>query len=54
MATIVKAYYRGFRYIWEMLKMLTEKPEPILLAQIFAKLASNGRIHPVPVDIEPS
>lgn len=41
----LKAYYRGFRYVCEMLKMLTQKPEPILLAQIFAKLSSLGRIH---------
>jgi hypothetical protein len=32
----LKAYYRGFRYIQEMLKMLPEKPDPILLSQIFA------------------
>jgi hypothetical protein len=25
--------------------MLPQKPEPILLAQIFAKLSSLGRIH---------
>lgn len=50
----LKAHYRGFRYIREMLKMLPEKPEPILLAQIFAKLASLGRIHPVPTGVEPS
>jgi len=43
----LKAYYRSFRYVHEMLKMLREKPEPILLAQIFAKLTSLGRIHPV-------
>jgi putative transposase len=29
------------------LKMLPEIPEPILLAQIFAKLTSIGRIHNV-------
>ncbi len=34
----LKAYYRGFRYVREMLKMLPEIPEPILLTQIFAKL----------------
>lgn len=41
----LKAYCRGFRYVREMLKMLPEQPEPILLAQIFAKLTSLGRIH---------
>ena len=41
----LKAYCRGFRYIQEMLKMLPVKPDPILLAQIFTKLTSLGRIH---------
>ena len=41
----LKAYCRGFRYVREMLKMLPQQPEPILLAQIFAKLTSLGRIH---------
>jgi putative transposase len=41
----LKAYYRCFRYVREMLKMLPKQPEPILLAQIFAKLTSLGRIH---------
>jgi hypothetical protein len=36
-----------------MLKMLTVKPEPILLTQIFAKLTSNGRIHPLSTEVEP-
>lgn len=50
----LKAHYRGFRYIHEILKMLPEIPEPILLNQIFAKLTSLGRIHPVSTGIEPS
>jgi putative transposase len=37
-----------------MLKMLHEKPEPILLAQIFAKLTALGRIYPVSTGVEPS
>ena len=41
----LKAYYRGFRYVSEMLKMLPTKPDPILLANIFAKLTSLGSIH---------
>ena len=41
----LKAYYRGFWYVWEMLKMLPEQPEPILLGRIFAKLTSLDRIH---------
>jgi len=50
----LKAHYRGFRYIHEILKMLPEIPEPILLNQIFAKLTSLGRIHPVSTGVEPS
>ncbi len=66
----LKAYYRGFRYVREMLKlrlrsaltsseaetlkMLPEQPEPILLAQIFAKLTSLGRIHNASTAVEPS
>ncbi len=50
----LKSYCRGFRYVREMLKMLQEQPEPILLAQIFAKLTSLGRIHNVSTAVEPS
>ncbi len=50
----LKAHYRGFRYVREILKMLPEMPEPILLTQIFAKLTSLGRIHPVSTGVEPS
>ncbi|MBD2564837.1 transposase [Nostoc linckia FACHB-391] len=50
----LKAYYRGFRYVREMLKMLPEIPEPILLTQIFAKLTALGRVHPVSTGVEPS
>ncbi|GAA6617410.1 hypothetical protein NUACC26_032200 [Scytonema sp. NUACC26] len=50
----LKAFYRGFQYVWEMLKMLPVKPEPIIFAQIFAKLTSLGRIHPLSTEVEPS
>jgi putative transposase len=50
----LKAHYRGFRYVHEILKMLPEIPEPILLTQIFAKLTSLGRIHPISTGVEPS
>lgn len=50
----LKAHYRGFRYVREILKMLPEMPEPILLTQIFAKLTSLGRIHTVSTSVEPS
>jgi hypothetical protein len=44
----LKAHYRGMKYVAETLKMLPEKPEPILLAQIRTKIASLGRVHPAP------
>ena len=50
----LKAHYRGFRYVHEILKMLPEKPEPILLTQIFAKLTSLGRIYAVSTGLKSS
>ena len=41
----LKALCRGTKYVAEAIKMLPEKPEPILLARIFSKLAALGRIH---------
>lgn len=50
----LKAHYHGCRYVHEVLNILTEKPEPILLAQLFAKLTSLGRIHPVSCAVQTS
>lgn len=41
----LKAVCRGATYVTEAIKMLPEKPEPILLARIFSRLAAVGRIH---------
>jgi putative transposase len=41
----LKADWRGYTYVEETIKMLPEKPEPILLRQILHKVASLGRIH---------
>jgi hypothetical protein len=41
----LKASFRGYRYVEETIKMLPQKPEPILLAQIFSQVAGLGRIH---------
>ena len=41
----LKALCRGAKYVAEVIKMLPEKPEPILLARIFSRLAALGRIH---------
>lgn len=45
----LKAHYRGHKYVTETLKWLRQKPEPILMAYIFAKVSRLGRIHcPIP------
>ena len=45
----LKTYFRAAKYFEETIKMLPEKPEPILLDQIFCHVASLGCIHPVNV-----
>jgi putative transposase len=45
----LKAYFRAAKYFEETIKMLPEKPEPLLLDQIFGHIASLGCIHPVKV-----
>jgi len=47
----LKAYFRAAKYFEETIKMLPEKPEPILIDQIFGHVASLGCIHPVNVHI---
>jgi DDE superfamily endonuclease len=44
----LKADCRGSKYVEETIKLLPEKPEPILLAKIFNHIASLGRIHVSP------
>jgi hypothetical protein len=41
----LKADCRGYKYVEETIKMLPEKPEPILLAKILNQVAGLGRIH---------
>jgi putative transposase len=41
----LKADCRGYKYVEETIKMLPEKPEPVLLGQILHKVACLGRIH---------
>ena len=42
----LKSHYRSYRYATETIKMLPEKPDPILLAEIFQQIARLGAIHP--------
>lgn len=41
----MKADYRGYKYVEVTIKMLPEKPEPVLLAKILNQVAGLGRIH---------
>jgi putative transposase len=41
----LKSYYRGCRYASELLKMLPNKPDDILVAQLFRNVATLGSIH---------
>jgi putative transposase len=43
----LKSHYRGYRYVSATIKMLPEKPDAILLADIFQQIARLGAIHPV-------
>jgi hypothetical protein len=46
----LKAWYRGSKYVHETLKLLPERPNDIVVEQIFRQVARLGRIHP----LEPS
>jgi putative transposase len=41
----LQADCRAYKYVEETIKMLPEKPEPVLLGQILNKVACLGRIH---------
>ena len=41
----LKALHRGAKYAIEAIKLLPQKPEPVLLAHIFTRLTALGRIH---------
>lgn len=43
----LKAHYHGCRYAAETIKILPQKPDAILLADIFQQIARLGSIHPV-------
>jgi putative transposase len=47
----LKAYFRAAKYFAETINLLPEKPEPILLEQIFSHVASLGCIHSVNVQV---
>ena len=41
----LKAYCRGHTYVAETLQLLPQKPEPIVMAQIFDHIARLGSVH---------
>ncbi len=43
----LKSHYRGCRYVSETIKLLPQKPDSILLAEIFEQIARLGMVHPV-------
>jgi putative transposase len=42
----LKSHYRGCRYVSETIKLLPQKPDGFLLAQIFEQIARLGMVHP--------
>ena len=47
----LKAYYRGYRYVTETIKMIPHKPDHDLVFQLFHKVAGLGRIHPAKLPV---
>lgn len=41
----LKAYFRGRKYVQEILKLLPEKPHPILIEELFASIGQLGSIY---------
>lgn len=41
----LKAHYRGYKYVTETIKMLPQKPDENLVAEIFRQVAQLGSIH---------
>ncbi len=50
----LKSHYRGCRYASETIKLLPQKPDGILLAEIFEQIARLGMVHPVLVPVSTS
>jgi putative transposase len=50
----LKAHYRGAKYVEETIKLLPEKPEPVVLERIFTTIEGIGRIHARSLDPVPT
>ena len=49
----LKSHYRGLKYVDEILKILPQKPEPIVIQQITEHLGSIGAIHWTQPELNP-
>ena len=49
----LKSHYRGLKYLHETLKILPQKPEPIVIEQITEHLGSIGAIHYTQPELKP-
>ena len=50
----LKARYRGLKYLHETLKILPQKPDPIVIDQVAERLGSIGAIHHTPAQLNTS
>jgi DDE superfamily endonuclease len=50
----LKALARGYRYVDETIQLLPQKPEPVLLTQIFNQVAALGQIHANQAVLDPA
>ena len=50
----LKSHYIGLKYIHEKLKILPQKPEPIVIQQIIDRLSSIGAIHNTQLNLNPA
>jgi IS4 transposase len=49
----LKAYCRGYKYVTETIKLLREKPDPILISDVFRQVACLGSIHNTAAQLSP-
>ncbi len=42
---VLDLFYRGHKYVAETLKLLPQKPDPILMGTIFDTISRLGRVH---------
>lgn len=49
----LKAYFRAAKYFEETIKMLPQKPDPILFEQFFGRLASFSYVHDTKSKLSP-